>query len=358
MIGNNDIFDEEELLAIANDGGDGSSSSSCHSMSEDEDTMRSQLQPSSSPPQEIPGDGDAFTSTNKETTLKTESEEHDGSDSSDSDSDSDDDGFLESWFETEKKVSSEAVQNSSLGDATNVDLVNTDQEISKATNVTENNTAIDQSGNGTKVELGSSALEWIASTKRKTPEGRTPSIVAVQHNKDATLRASTIRLTTSTQPSKKRSRLGNEYSKATLEEITGNDQTSEGGVQCGRVIQTSSNAEGSSTPGEKMVDCIARYDYQKGCYVLDMVDLIVQVDNEMEHMQERGAGAEKDKGQQLAEKQATATNGDAIDSTASGLPKQSQSDVFDPRSIARRAEEQIRKLKRGKGRKGGSKTKR
>ena len=92
MIGNKDIFDEEELKAIAADESSAEGSSCQHSSLDSDDA----------PTNENDFSIKEKTSNTAATNMKEQGKERDGSSSDDS---SDDGGFLESWLEAEKKKS-------------------------------------------------------------------------------------------------------------------------------------------------------------------------------------------------------------------------------------------------------------
>ncbi|KAL9186529.1 hypothetical protein ACHAXT_005767 [Thalassiosira profunda] len=80
-----------------------------------------------------------------------------------------------------------------------------------------------------------------------------------------------------------------------------------------------------------MVDCLARYDSAKRCYVLEIVGM--RIDN-LQHM---------------GEEVPTIADADTC-ARSKREPSTQPTERFDPRSIAKRAEEQVKQLKRGKGR--------
>jgi len=444
MIGNNDIFDDEELLAIANDDNDeSSSSSSCHSSTESEDeenesSSRSRL-PSPSP--SLKGGGDDGNTNHQsgidvvsgsETTLanniqqtkqtkqtgetspsntqtasapKGEDQENSASSSSSgsSSSDDNDDGFLESWFETEKQTLA-AAQNTSLGVDMDEDQ-HSDTPIEEIDDDGENNehndkhsdTQIEKVANGKKeiidhgnskneISLGDSVLQWISSATKSASSSSSNNlcggVVALQHTTEdheddaanishshtsTTLRLRTTTTTTPTVNLRKRSRSGNDTTtaKAIIEEVALSSSLSSGSStskkmanknkKCGRVVitQNVSDAERLSTPGA-MVDCLARYDSHKGCYVLEMVDLLV---DKIEPMSSSGA-ISRDEQKMSRHGKATATTTLAITGTPTEkkyVNRSSSSEMMsDPRLVARRAEDQLKKLKRGKGRLGST----
>jgi len=381
MIGNSDIFDQEELLAIANDS-DGSSSPSCHSSAsgsgsdeensspivstkaeEEIDSVSSERKEETVPNNSRAGvagcakTADALTKNDKQTEyppsnsqsqtapIAKDRGEENGSLSSDDDSD-DDGGFLESWFESEKKVS---VAQSTLEKSTHdsihedediVEMVETQKkdelETESADGGEEN---IEQQNEKNRIELGASVLQWVSSAKKSEGKKKRSQsslhdnrgVVALQHNhdeQDFISPTSMLRLTTTSLGNpRKRPRAGAECAEATLEEISSSERM----VKCGKAAYASDNAGNILAPGA-MVDCLARYDFEKGCYVLEIVDLLV---NKLEP----SSKAAQD--EQIVHQGKAATIANATSNKC-----------FDPRSRAKRADDQIKKLKKGKGRAG------
>jgi len=276
MNGNSDIFDEDELLAIANDGDSSSEGSSCQDIDVDE------------PTDDLRGVKEKTADTGKK------------SDGSSSDDSSDDGGFLESWLEAEKKKSeSDIHEDIQISQNDKEDIPNKEHEQEDET--TKNT-----------MQLGDSVLQWIESTKRKKRSGNECGIVGIQQNhQEATFpQTSTLKLT---KPNtKKRSRTGTEQSEVLIEESRGDVE------KCGQIVQSE----------EGMVDCLARYDKEKGCFVLEVVDLLVS------NLQSSTAKAVQNEEEAACDKEGASTEVDR--------------QQFDPLSKAKRAEKQIKKLKKGK----------
>ena len=288
MIGNDDIFDEEELLAIANDN-DSCESSSCLSSFPGSEEERNpsllgdaKVQKMTSTSNQSNGIGD-----NKDDTLKIGSnnisntkeesnKESDGSSSSD-----DDGGFLESWLEEEKAKSESATQNilqhGTADSGAKDDTTSQISGIKSTKKEEEENNANKGNDKRHTIHLGESILQWISSSK--SIEGNISGIVGIQQNRneyEAFPPSSTLQLLT-TPPSndRKRSRTGTvSGDTVTIKQISAN--TPEGKItKLGQVVHASNAAEEMAlTPGA-MVDCLARYDDQKQCYVLEIVDLLV-----------------------------------------------------------------------------------
>ena len=283
MIGHSDIFDEEELRAIAND--DSGQSSSCSSVGGGADqTENNDMICAPAPTQKV----DSIRQlqlTNKhdeqQATTAVKGKESD-------ESSSDDGGFLESWLEVEKRTTS-TTQKICVGDANKI-LSNGSKALKNlvshdyvATNVKCSNINIERNDTTSKEEeggyqhillLGESALQWISSSAKKKKSEISNSnkcgIVGIKQNTDrqeAFSRTSTLRLTKTS--CKKRSHSGKETSEATIEEVSANNDmmpSLERTVKRGRIIDSSATG---------MVDCLARFDTRRKCYVLEVVDLLV-----------------------------------------------------------------------------------
>ena len=259
MIGNSDIFDEEELRAIANDDSSGQSSS-CSSVGGGADqTENNDMICAPAPTQKVDSIR-RLQLTNKhdehQATTAVKGKESD-------ESSSDDGGFLESWLEVEKRITT--TQDSV---ATNVKCSNMNIERNDTTSQEE------EGGNQHILLLGESALQWISSSAKKKKSEISNSnkcgIVGIKQNTDrqeAFSRTSTLRLTKTS--CKKRSHSGKETSEATIEEVSANNDmmpSLERTVKRGRIIDSSATG---------MVDCLARFDTRRKCYVLEVVDLLV-----------------------------------------------------------------------------------
>lgn len=335
MGNNDDIFDEEDLLAIANDGGDSSSSNG----SDEEGHGGSPRVPAKTDDPSLAAENPSASGDGGHDGVKTEcpslpsSEEEpkhpssaqkpevagteDGCASpSSSDGDSDDGGFLESWVK-EKEANRKA----------NANQEDNCHEDRHEPEYSDGGEKYESPGNGkTRVELGASVLQWISREESggKGTADRATGVVGIQQTNDAAL-SPLLLLTTSENSPRKRRRGGDESAKATIEDIS--EQTaSDRRVQSGRVVHAS-DATRSSNSGN-MVDCLARYDPAKRCYVLEMVGM--RIDN----LQPMG-------------EQAQTIAGTDTQPRSKREPHITQSD---PRSIAKRAEEQVKQLKRGKGR--------
>ena len=266
MIGNSDIFDEEELRAIANDDSSGQSSS-CSSVGNAADqTENNDMICAPAPTQKV--------DSTRQLQLTNKHDEHQATTAvkgkESDESSSDDGGFLESWLEVEKRTTSTTPNISQDSVATNVKC--------SINNIEQNDTTTskeEEGGNQHILQLGESALQWISlSAKKKKSEINNSNkcgIVGIEHNhhvmQEAFSRTSTLRLTKTS--CRKRSHSGKETSEATIEEISANNDmmpSSERTVERGRIIDSSATG---------MVDCLARFDPRRKCYVLEVVDLLV-----------------------------------------------------------------------------------
>ena len=163
MIGNSDIFDEDELMAIAEDE---SSEGSCQDSND-------------APTNYDFGDMKEKTSNTADTNMKQQGND-DGLSSDDS---SDDGGFLESWLKAEKKKKSDSNIHQDIQISQN-----DDEDIPNKEHKTMKNT----------MQLGDSVLQWIESSKRKKRSDNDCGIVGIQQNHDgeATFsQTSTLKLT-------------------------------------------------------------------------------------------------------------------------------------------------------------------
>ena len=355
MIGNNDIFDEEELLAIAND--DDDESSSCHSSSLGSEVERntslvdgsatkfedakvvgipSEQKTATNQNDGISGNKDDILSNNVKDDVEhpisnlhsvgsnISNTKEKGNKDSDGSSSDDDGGFLESWLEEEKKSVS-ATQNI-LQDAT-TDFEAEDDFVSqtsgvKGTKKEEEEDNANQNDKRHTIHLGESILQWISSSK--SSEGNISGLVGIQQNHNgqgAFSQSSTLHLTASSSNDRKRSRTGPVGGDTvTIEQIEANTP---GGkiTKLGQIVRTSNTAEEkASTPGA-MVDCLARFDHQKKCYVLEIVDLLV---NNLESTKSVDANT-------------TTTNANHAGEL-----------LYNPLLSSKRAEAQVKKLKRSR----------
>ena len=152
-----------------------------------------------------------------------------------------------------------------------------------------------------------------------------------------------------------RSRSGNDLTEATLEELESTDNASRSVSmqQRGQVIFAPGLEK--STPGT-MVDCLARYDFDKGCYVLEIVDMAVTRLTPLYRSVDSLSVGDKPRRITNAHIQNDCTNKEKIKEGKAATSNTSikRQMIHDPRSRAQRAEDQVRKLKRGKARSGGT----
>jgi len=261
-------------MAIANDGDSSSEGSSCQDIDVDAPTDDLGM---------------------KERTANTGKEG--GSSSDDS---SDDGGFLESWLEAEKKKSESDIQKDiQISQNDKEDIPNKEHE------------QVDETMNNT-MQLGDSVLQWIESTKRKKRSYNDYGIWYTTKWRGNIFPNIYCTLKLTKPNTKKRSRTGTEQSEVLIEESRGDVK------KCGQIVQSE----------EGMVDCLARYDKEKGCYVLEKVNLLVR------NLQSSTAEAVPNEEEAACDKEGASTEVDR--------------QQFDPLTKAKRAEQQIKKLKKGK----------
>lgn len=376
------IFSPEELLAIANDGGDDDSSTSHVSDSEDEESDAARVPapsvasgahaavldttPGARRGAAVSHDPDPpshqhQTASHNEVVPKDRGEEKSGASDSDATSDggSDNDGFME-WFEKEKR----AAEIKMAGDAAVAKRTDQGTELQKSVDVADKateiqnsveggatchgqgdeDTAIQKSAEGgvpcdgqgnkpLKIELGASVLQWISSAKSeggtaaKRSRGSTTDastqylgiggvLALEQPQQEAVARPAALLMTPAAHP---RSLPGHEDATATFEEVVPGSCLEKTAKKRGRVFRAAAAARPSAPGGT--VECVARWEAERGCYVLELVAVVVK---EPTAAVAAGAGARDSPPRAAA--------------------------AWDPHSRAQRAEDQLQKLKLGKGR--------
>jgi hypothetical protein len=324
MIENGDVFDEDELRAIADDD-DGSS------VARDG------------------GDNDAPRN------------DHDDDDSSSDDDDDDDDGgFLESWFEEERKkaqcVVADVATSRRVGESRDdaIDDIKVMDYAAAVNDEDENDdVAVDvdggmRTGDTIVVRLGGSALRWIS---RATENGGGGSDLSAMGSELPSSRCDESRfvgvVVTNVNGAMERSRTGG----------------------CGAVAGSADVAFVGSpattgTTRSALVDCIVRYDGNMGRHVLDVVESPTTRDRRLMLSSMSSSSSSSIVGPSSAErmgrKKRRASNDDAAAAAPAarasrdggalggGIPSTMET-TFDPRTSARRADFQIRKLLRAGG---------
>ena len=334
-----DIFDAADLLAIEQD--DESSSSSCsdsgdvgHNSSHHE-TFDGAAFHDKSTSQVLANDGSP-------SHLKQSAQNILGDDDDESDS-SDDDGFLESMLTLEKDDVKDVDDNNNHThqDEPNPDTkgsvepsLNTDDsERSKIHNIKASDNSVDDKQ--VAIELGDSIDRWITShraakenpkkrQRRETPtKGIYDGVISIQRRLgfDDLSNLSTQLL----RVENKKSLAGREIAEATLDQLNSSSDVAQSNQQCG-IAALVPNAERANLG--TMVDCLARYDHDRGVYVLEIVDVDVSDLSKSTHQNNR-QDSQTDNDEQLN----------------SSIPPP----IVDPRIRAKEALKQVRRLKQRKG---------
>jgi hypothetical protein len=321
-----DIFDEEDLLAIANDGG---SSCSSHDSS-DASSVASDICDEGA---EIDGDVKA------EVKLGSEA----ASDEKDDDSDDSDGGFLDSWL-TDMKKSEDVLKdelaldksrdcareekvdvNAGKADGNAAHLQdNVANNVSKGRLDASNTRSVDdkRDTNTHPIELGSSVLGWISnrSSKKSKAGGveiKDDAVIGITRKQDPS--AASLWMELIKNPST--DRMHSKDIHATIIESVSNEGSETQYFRGDATICKSDDRRKS------MVDCLAIYDDKRKCYVLELVDMFIPNLKQMD---------------QSTQDLEWNNNQSAVDVTTTDVSNN------DPRLLARRAEAQVKKLKRGK----------
>ena len=362
---NTDIFDEEELLAIANDsdcdseGNKNTSSSSYSDVGEEGVDSTSWAQ----------GE-DAHEITSNITSnihrrpsqdgLRTTENISDAFGSDEEEDEDDDDGFLESWFEAENAKKRNVVsEKEAVAKKINVSAENITTDSVQVGVDTKNSNALKVIT--TELQLGCSVLDWISGRKRRHSQTirdeihdesscSTVGLVAIERNRtgqdDKTLQRSSaiLRLTTH---SRKRPRVGtSNVVTATLEEETSSLVECSADNQMKYIGQATfpNEIDGATSSSEgTMVDCLAVYDRNKNCYILEMVDIALTNLTPQSCEDEEVMSSRKERTVNRAKI--------AAKNSPSEHSKLDSRKLIDPRSSAKLADKHIKSLKRGKGRK-------
>ncbi len=312
-----DIFDADDLLAIEQDAESSSCSDSANSASNEYPDLGDdgcEKQSLFQQPQEVEGQ----TIHNSSTDVNVE----------ESDDDSDD-GFLTSMLALGKKSAQDV---SALEEQEKI----VQQESRKSDSSQHNfcgNDNVDESlatSENVQILLGNSASRWITNyqtckqkhSKKNVEEERRSNciyngVISIQNSCGESIndKPSELRLSVN---NKRRRSAGREVAEATLEQL--DVAQDERRTLLHGHAELAPSAE-RSTLGT-MVDCIARYDAKKGCYVLEIVDLDVS---------------------------ASTISGKSKDESSSSMENPRSTLFADPRSRAKQAEKQVRKLKQGRG---------
>ncbi len=337
-----DIFDAADLLAIEQDAQSSSSSSCSDSDSAVNGSQKDNPfhdnnifmeQPSN--PHESEGDDGNATKPSAHNLLSGRVE-----DSDDDDDSSSDDGFL-AMLALDKK----STQDNNMQQKSENKLLQEEghQTINDEDNETRN--SLDESAN-VAIQLGDSVVRWISchqaskdkqkkkqSNVDERPMCKYDGVISIQSRENVGLNndmpSSARRL--SIRNKRKRQSAGCEVAEATIEQFdaSSGDTQNSGKRLCGQA--TLAPDAGRANLGT-MVDCLARYDPDKGAYVLEIVDLDVSGLTTTTPEDDNGNGKSEEDDDEIA-----------------ALTGQPRSTIADPRSRAKQAEMQLRKLKQGRG---------
>ena len=334
-----DIFDEEDLLAIANDGGaslnteESSNVSSVGSVLDTKD-LKEKASEAALDIGKTDGIGNLHTSYVNV--------------NDDAEDDSDDKGFLEDWFVEIKKCEDEedrveASAQKSDGECSAEDKINETERDNADVDAVELPTQVEHVAinlcsadderqnehDSIEIQMGSSALDWISKFNSK----RKRALNTTKLNNNATVEI---------QRGYQLSGDDNELPPSLVMGLEKNDNKSKtAGSKCSAILGTADMNTLSQTQQFKgdivtspfsfqrkpnaIVDCLARYNLQKKCYILEVVEMTVS--NLKQHLR-------------LETAESVAKSSD----TTKALKTQ----FVDPRLLAKRADAQVKKLKQGK----------
>lgn len=354
-----DIFDEEDLLAIANDGG---SSPSNDDASSEASSAPADDAPDKTDVKEIDIElDDQNTHAQKKVQLAADDDES---------SDDEDGGFLESWLsdlkkqenDFEEKMIEAHERNSCIPESkSSADHLreNDDLEIlnSDTNEVNEVRASVDRSTDAAKgesvvassilygetvqskdcleVHLGSSVIAWISKYNSKRRKTNTDDM-NVELNDNAFIGIQQESGMDEVMPSSLLMEL-----KSVASSHNGNNNSMKP-VHRNAII-VASDVERKQYKGDAvaytckakkehtMVDCVARYDQEKKCYILEMVGMSVS------NLQPYSGEAEQK------------SDGSKSRANIDNAPLlQHDQKIADPRLLAKRAEAQVKKLKQAK----------
>ena len=294
------IFDAADLLAIEQDAQSSSSSSSCshavgwgsHNAADNIPFNEDNIIINQEEPRPIESQVDDVNPSllTKQSTQKSLIDNAQESDNDSNDDDSSEDDFLESMLALEK-TSSTLAEKEPLQEELESDAKGSGRDM-------ETRNILDESEN-IAIQLGDSVVKWITRRSDQTEK-----------------------------PKKKQTNV-EERPPLLVDGVISCTQIT-GERQCGRATLPP-NSEQRVNLGT-MVDCLARYDPDKGAYVLEIVDLDVSGLS-------TATIPEGDNGDSESEE----------DDDIAAQTEQPRSTIADPRSRAKQAEKQLRKLKQGRG---------
>lgn len=347
-----DVFDAADLLAIEEDSLSSSSSCSGSDANGSDETSSKPLHEDKEDPSSRPQHHSKLDDGNRlqaRTTI-TKSLLGETAEDSDNDDSSEDDGFLESMITFQKQ--STPTQDDNLQQQTIEEKDESDSGTKVSSNQPLNESidahkSFDANADDVPILLGDSISKWMTShqalkekptTKQRHDGKERPTwktydgAISVQNveGNDGIHISSTLRLSVG-KKRKRQTVAGSEVAEATLEQLQSpgdTQQNDEKQQYCG-IAAIAPDAERSNVG--TMVDCLARYDPEKGAYVLEIVDLDV---SGLTTTQLKDDGRDKD-----------------VESSESNeLPaERAHSIIADPRSRAKQAAKQVKRLKQGRG---------
>lgn len=343
-----DVFDAADLLAIEEDS---LSSSSCSGGSVANDSVEAsssplQGDPSSSCP--CPNESELDDGNRLHGKTNTRSLLGENSEDSDDDDSSDDDGFLESMLTVQKQSTQDddklqqTIEEKEESDSGTKEVCS-HQPLNESSDARNN---FDTSANVDDVPilLGDSIGQWMTRSHQALKEKSTMkqshdvnerptrksydgaiSIQNIQGSLNDGVHTSALRLSVG-KKRKRQTVAGSEVAEATLEQLQLPGDTQNDRKQlCFGMAAIAPDAERSSIG--TMVDCLARYDPEKGAYVLEIVDLEVS-----------GLTTTQEEDYEIGK-----------DESAETLAEKPTSIFADPRSRAKQAAKQVKRLKQGRG---------
>mmetsp|Transcript_11615 Transcript_11615/g.17772 ORF Transcript_11615/g.17772 Transcript_11615/m.17772 type:complete len:365 (+) Transcript_11615:75-1169(+) len=343
-----DVFDAADLLAIEEDSLSSSSSSCSGSVANGSEKASSRPlhedkedpSPSPCPHESEVDDGNRLLGKAIEQSLLDENAEESYDD------DSSDDGFLESMLTLEKESTQEdnlqqTVEKKEKSDS-GTKVVCSHQSLNESLDArTSFDANVDVS-----ILLGDSIGQWMTRShqalKEKSkmkqsldaeerPTWKTYDGAISIQNREGKLNdgvhTSALRLSVG-KKRKRQNVAGSEVAEATLEQLQPGDTQNDGKQQCFGMAAIAPDGERANIG--TMVDCLARYDPEKGAYVLEIVDLDVSGLTTTREEDGRDKDTENDESAEL-------------------LAEKANSIIADPRSRAKQAATQLRRLKQGRG---------
>ena len=351
-----DIFNEKDLLAIAND----SSSSSCaNNNSTDETSVASD---------EFIGGaiGDNDVCNQREDTKPPAVR---NSAAEDDDSDDEDGGLLETWFtdlksrddlqdetlksttreESDVNLHAEAHPDNdyALGNESENSTGDASQSVSDNIAIVQHNSQDRENSHDCAVmQLGSSVYDWISkynsNQRRKSSRVDLDSARIIGIEKDLNVNgawpASLVVDFKEIAEENISKRTGVAQQNIAIIRADGVDATTDSKEKFQG--DATANSPGDHRNTDTMVDCVAIYNHKKNCYTLEMVDMTIT------HLQPYSGNND------VISQDLEQNSEPAIDIGVASS-EESKQNILDPRTLAKQAEAQIKKLKRGKRKSAG-----